>query len=240
MLTAQKFLLEPIMKPSKSKGPLPKRPRRQTNATLTKCAAVGEILTGSPTSKPIQREWGWHFRVLMRLRERLLKDRGEQLAQVSEPLEPHSLDLADSATDEFDHDMALSQLSAGQDALFEVDAALKRILDGNYGVCEVTGQIIPAARLHAIPWTRFSKNVEEDLENKGAVERAHIGPAHSIRGPAPGGLAETEEPGEGPQEEKANEEALLNVYSPPGRHMKSGVGRKRGGATGARGGGKPC
>ena len=96
-------------------------------------------------------KWAWLYQVLLDLRERLLKGRSEQLAQAAEPLEPHSMDIADSATDEFDHDMALSQLSAEQDALFEVEQALKRILIGTYGVCEETGQPIPQERLKAVP-----------------------------------------------------------------------------------------
>jgi hypothetical protein len=36
------------------------------------------------------------------------------------------MDIADSATDEFDHDTALSRLSAEQDALFEIPNALPR------------------------------------------------------------------------------------------------------------------
>jgi RNA polymerase-binding transcription factor DksA len=206
--------------------------RKTPNATR---ARAGAALV-SATSPKVPPKWGWHYRVLLNVRERLLRDRGEQLRQAAEPLEPHSMDLADSATDEFDHEMALSQLSAQRDALFEVEAALKRILEGNYGVCEVTGQTIPAARLRAIPWTRFSKNVEEDLENKGAVARAHLGPAHSIRGPAPGALAEMAEASEEPPEAEAKEEALRRVYSPPGKNLHRASGGKRGDGSGTGGG----
>ena len=37
---------------------------------------------------------------------------------------------ADSATDEFDHELALSRLSVDQDALYEVEAAMNRISEG--------------------------------------------------------------------------------------------------------------
>ncbi len=36
--------------------------------------------------------------------------------------------------------------------LAQVRAALTRIQDGSYGVCEVCGEQIPAARLEARPW----------------------------------------------------------------------------------------
>jgi hypothetical protein len=77
-------------------------------------AAVG---IGSTTPR-VNPKWASHYRALLGLRERLLKERGERIAQAAEPLEPHSMDIADSAIDELDHDLALSALSAEQDALF--------------------------------------------------------------------------------------------------------------------------
>ena len=126
-------------------------------------------------------KWAWHYQVLLGLHERLLKERSEQLAEAAEPLEPHSMDIADSATDQFDHDMALSRLSAEQDALFEVEEALKRILNGTYGLCEETGTPIPAERLNAVPWARFVREVEARLENEGAVRQPHLGALGSVR-----------------------------------------------------------
>ena len=64
------------------------------------------------------------------LRDRLIEERSEALSEAAEPVERHSLHQADSATNEFDHELALSQLSAEQDALYEVEAAMRRILDG--------------------------------------------------------------------------------------------------------------
>jgi hypothetical protein len=46
----------------------------------------------------------------------LFQARKELRTAAAEPLEPHSLDDADSAPDEFAHDLALTQLSAEQDA----------------------------------------------------------------------------------------------------------------------------
>lgn len=78
----------------------------------------------------IDPKWAWHYRVLVTLRERLLHDRRERLAEAAQPLEPHSMDAADSATDEFDHNLALAALSAKQDALHEIAAALSRLFRG--------------------------------------------------------------------------------------------------------------
>jgi hypothetical protein len=105
--------------------------------------------------------------------------------------------------------------------LYEVEEAIKRILAGTYGTCVETGQPIPAARLRAIPWTRFSGEVQRRLEKKGFVKREHLGAVASVRGPDVRSLEEVSEtPGEEQESETApKDEALWRVYSPPGKHL---------------------
>src|SRR5439155_466213 len=50
---------------------------------------------------------------------------------------------ADAGSDAYDRDFALSLLSQEQDALYEIDQALKRIELGTYGKCEMSGKQIP-------------------------------------------------------------------------------------------------
>jgi RNA polymerase-binding transcription factor DksA len=125
--------------------------------------------------------WRWHYRALIKLRERLMKHRAELAAGIFEPLESFSMDMADQATDLFDHDVALGLVSAEQDILFEIEAALDRIRGRIYGICEATGKPIPAARLRAIPWTRFGVEAEEQLERKGICRPPHLGEVKSVR-----------------------------------------------------------
>jgi RNA polymerase-binding transcription factor DksA len=58
-------------------------------------------------------------------------------------------DIADSDanSDAFDRDCALSLVANEQEAIAEIDAAIQRMVDGNYGVCEITGKQISAERL---------------------------------------------------------------------------------------------
>jgi RNA polymerase-binding transcription factor DksA len=106
---------------------------------------------------------------------------------------------ADSATNEFDRELALSQLSAEQDALYEVEAAMRRILDGSYGLCEQTGKRIPAARLKAVPWTRFRREVEAQLEKTGEIMPPQLGRLRSLRDELASALAESEPTVEQPE-----------------------------------------
>lgn len=147
-----------------------------------------------PAALRVPAQWQWHYQKLQAIREDLLNDRAEQLEQFEEPLEAPGTDAADSATDEFDHDLALGLLGPEEDALVEVDAAIQRILSGGYGICEMTGKPIPAVRLRATPWTRYTREARSFLEQRNLIERPHLEPVASIQGPAPGGLAEAPDP----------------------------------------------
>jgi RNA polymerase-binding protein DksA len=62
------------------------------------------------------------------------------------------IDMAELGTGNFDQELTLSLVGSEQDALGQIDGALKRIEDGSYGLCEQCGMKIPASRLAAIPY----------------------------------------------------------------------------------------
>src|SRR5438034_5347876 len=78
---------------------------------------------------------------------------------------------ADAGSDAYDRDFALSLLSQEQDALYEIDQALKRIELGTYGICEMSGKQIPRARLEAIPFARFTVKCQSQLEKQNKASR---------------------------------------------------------------------
>jgi RNA polymerase-binding transcription factor DksA len=78
---------------------------------------------------------------------------------------------ADAGSDAYDRDFALSLLSQEQDALYEIDQALKRIDLGTYGICEMSGKSIPRARLEAIPFARFTVECQSQLEKQNKASR---------------------------------------------------------------------
>jgi DnaK suppressor protein len=78
---------------------------------------------------------------------------------------------ADAGSDAYDRDFALSLLSQEQDALYEIDEALKRIEIGTYGKCEMSGKSIPHARLEAIPFARFTVECQSQLEKQSKAAR---------------------------------------------------------------------
>jgi DnaK suppressor protein len=78
---------------------------------------------------------------------------------------------ADAGSDAYEKDFALSLLSQEQDALYEIEEALKRIELGTYGVCEMSSKAIPHARLEAIPFARFTVECQQQLEKENRGRR---------------------------------------------------------------------
>ena len=78
---------------------------------------------------------------------------------------------ADAGSDAYDRDFALSLLSQEQDSLYEIDEALKRIEIGTYGICEMSGKVIPHARLEALPFTRYTVECQAELEKRNRFQR---------------------------------------------------------------------
>jgi RNA polymerase-binding transcription factor DksA len=101
--------------------------------------------------------------------------------------------MADAGTDTFDRDFALSLVSNEQEALSEIEAAIKRIRDGTYGICEITAKPISKERLLAVPFTRYSAEAQKQIERNRHHSRAQAG------------LFEGEEGGAIPQEDGAEE-----------------------------------
>ncbi len=83
--------------------------------------------------------------------------------------------MADAGTDTFDRDFALSLVSSEQEALSEIEAAIKRIRDGSYGVCEITQKPIAKDRLLAVPFTRYSAEAQKNLERNRLRSRTQAG-----------------------------------------------------------------
>ncbi len=77
----------------------------------------------------------------------------------------------DAGSDAYDRDFALSVLAKEQDALYEIEQALRRIQAGTYGVCEMSSRKIPQARLEAIPFARLTVECQAQWEKEYGKRR---------------------------------------------------------------------
>jgi len=139
-------------------------------------ASLDDILgLGGPSINPVSgpgkvpRKWQKYHKLLEELRDEV---RAELNMHSSDTLKRSQKEDAgdiatsvDAGTDTFDRDFALSLLSSEQEALNEIEAALKRVYNGTYGVCEETGEPINAERLEAVPFTRFSLEGQRQFES---------------------------------------------------------------------------
>lgn len=123
----------------------------------------------------VRPEWVKYKKNLIDLRERLRAQMEGLAKESAEQMAGYSLHMADSGTDNFDRDFALSLLSSDQDAIYEIEEALRRMQRGTYGTCELTGKPIPKSRLDAIPWTRFTVEAQSQLEREGALRQKRLG-----------------------------------------------------------------
>ena len=175
-------------------------------------AATAASILGQPAVKArkngevkVKAQWAKFYQRLLELREQLLRQMNGLAKESAQELPGYSLHMADSGTDNFDRDFALSLLSADQDAIYEIEEALKRIEKNTYGICELTGKPIPKSRLEAIPWTRFTVQAQAQLEREGVLRQRRLGALGTVD--AVGTLTETEaEEGEEPEENPKEKE----------------------------------
>tara|TARA_B100001173_G_scaffold270562_1_gene248041 strand:- start:51 stop:527 length:477 start_codon:yes stop_codon:yes gene_type:complete len=80
-------------------------------------------------------------------------------------------DVADRASEETDRALELRTRDRQRKLVSKIDAALRRIAEGEYGYCEVTGDPISLKRLDARPIATMSLEAQERHERREKVHR---------------------------------------------------------------------
>lgn len=156
-----------------------------------KAASLADILGFNPkkgkpvdlVEKDVPEKFKRYHKLLLDLRAHLsegIERHSEQTLKRSAKddagdLSAYGQHMADAGTDTFDRDFALSMVANEQEALSEIEAAIKRIHDGSYGVCEITQKPIAKERLLAVPFTRYSAEAQKDLERNRHRSRTQAG-----------------------------------------------------------------
>ena len=79
-------------------------------------------------------------------------------------LSGYSYHMADMASDVYERDFLLQLASSERELLLRIDEALKRIEDGEFGVCEACGKKIAKVRLKAVPSASHCHDCQEKEE----------------------------------------------------------------------------
>ena len=84
---------------------------------------------------------------------------------------PNIPDIADRASEETDRALELRTRDRQRKLIAKIDSALRRIEEGEYGYCEVTGEPISLKRLDARPIATMSLEAQERHERREKVHR---------------------------------------------------------------------
>lgn len=78
-------------------------------------------------------------------------------------------DLVDQANAAWNREFNFALSDGERKQLLLIEAALQRLDDGTYGFCLHSGEEIALPRLEAVPWARYTVDVQEKIE-KGLIE----------------------------------------------------------------------
>jgi DnaK suppressor protein len=78
----------------------------------------------------------------------------------------YTFHLGDVASLSYGREFSMGLAERQQKYLEEIDEALERINEGTYGICKVTGELIPPERLEEVPVAKYSVKGKEILERR--------------------------------------------------------------------------
>lgn len=145
-------------------------------------ASLADILGFNPVNesrakfqeKDVPKKWKKYYKLLVGLRDKYTRGISEHSDDVKTrashdsagDMNAYGQHLGDAGSESFERDLAFSILSDEKGTVVEIDAAIERIKNGTYGICEITGKPIPESRLEAIPFARYSKEGQEIKETE--------------------------------------------------------------------------
>lgn len=81
------------------------------------------------------------------------------------------LDDGDMSVVDLAEDISLKQLGTHRETLMKIDAALRKLEEGTYGICEECGEEISEERLKIMPFAIYCKDDQEKKEMMDKLER---------------------------------------------------------------------
>jgi RNA polymerase-binding protein DksA len=183
----------PVVAPARRAAKAPEVKLARTSVETTSVKKSAHVMKAPPPpqilpspvptdGKPRKNQAGFNSRELEYYRSLLLAKRRELVGDMSsmerEALRSASgsnlsnlpIHMADMGTDNYEQEFTLGLVEKDRQLLREINAALAKIQNGTYGICEGTGKPISKPRLEAQPWAKYSIEYARELE-KGGVRR---------------------------------------------------------------------
>lgn len=110
--------------------------------------------------------------ILLKMKEETLQEISKSLKSGSDITsgEP-SGDIYDQASSERDRELGLLLGDREREKLRNIDEALLKIEEGEYGICEECEEDIPLGRLKVVPFARYCVKCKSDIEKQQAQTR---------------------------------------------------------------------
>jgi DnaK suppressor protein len=117
-----------------------------------------------------ERQLEWFRRELLRQKAELMSESKSTIAGLQDGTR-NIPDIADRASEETDRALELRIRDRQRKLVSKIDAALRRIDEGEFGYCQETGEPISLKRLVARPTTTLSLEAQERHERREKVHR---------------------------------------------------------------------
>ncbi len=108
---------------------------------------------------------------LLETKEKLLGEIDSELRAERESNKDEGMDSYDLASEERDREINFILSDRERVKLKQIDDALERLDEGNYGVCESCGLEIAEERLTAMPFSRLCRDCQQDQEREAKSQR---------------------------------------------------------------------
>ena len=104
---------------------------------------------------------------LLRLRAELLREVNESYETCRELGQDGVPDIGDMSANAYSRDVLFNLTESQLQRIRDIDAALERIAQGEYGVCMKCGEDIAPRRLEVRPFSRYCIECKTDIEKFG-------------------------------------------------------------------------
>jgi RNA polymerase-binding transcription factor DksA len=88
------------------------------------------------------------------------------IERIESPAPSDTQDEGDAAQDLQEREATLELMSRHSNLRKEIVHSLNKINRGTYGICELSGEQIPEERLDFLPWVRYTREVQQDIEKR--------------------------------------------------------------------------
>lgn len=134
-------------------------------------AAVGDNYTPGEDEEYMNERQLNYFRMLLLDWKKSIHDAAGQTLQSLQDGPIREPDLNDRASSETDWGIELRTRDRQRKLIAKIESALRRIEEGEYGYCEVTGEPIGLGRLSARPIATMTVEAQEAHERREKISR---------------------------------------------------------------------